>query len=142
MLLFIDVDAVLLGKKNPRDIHQTLAAGCEDFIDYALDNFDCYWLTSHCRGDTESVLNYLKPYLTPSLHSKLQQIKATNYTTFKTEALYGDFLWLDDAPTAYEIKYLDKHNLLHRWLEVNTRKDFHGLEKLLLFLQSATLLDD
>lgn len=136
MLLFIDVDAVLLGKKNPSDVHQTLASGCEDFIDYALNNFECYWLTSHCRGSTEPVLNYLQPYTTPSLRSKLEQINATNYKTFKTEALHGDFLWIDDSPTAYEIDYLDKRDWLNRWLQVNTRQDFHGLEKLLLFLKT------
>jgi len=131
MLLFIDVDAVLLGKSDARNVEHCLAAGCEEFIDFALENFDCYWLTSHCKGDADTVLNYLRPYATAQLLEKLKKIKPTTYKTFKTEALYGNFIWIDDSPTMYEFNYLEENDLLHRWLQVNTRKEYRALEKLM-----------
>ena len=98
MLLFLDVDGVLLGKKDPRDIRHCMAGGCDAFIDFALGHFDCYWLTSHCRGDAQTVIDYLRPYAEPSLLEKLQHIRPTCSTTFKTEALHGDFLWMRRLP--------------------------------------------
>ncbi|OOZ38240.1 NIF family HAD-type phosphatase [Solemya elarraichensis gill symbiont] len=136
MLLFLDVDGVLLGKKNPRDISHSIAAGCDEFIDFSIEHFDCYWLTSHCKGSADTVLNYLKPYVTDPLYEKIKLIQATDYRTFKTEALHGDFIWIDDAPSMYEIKYLEENNLLHRWFQVNTRQDYHALEKIIQDLNS------
>jgi hypothetical protein len=140
MLLFIDVDGVLLGKRRPRDIQLCLADGCERFIDFALDRFDCHWLTSHCRGDAGRVIDYLRPYATPRLLDKLRLIQPTGYKTFKTEALHGDFLWIDDAPTAWEIHVMEETGVLHRWLQIDTRQDHGALVGLIPDLQS--ILDD
>ena len=133
--MFIDVDGVLLGKKNQNDIHHCMAAGSEEFIDYALTSCDCYWLTSHCKGDADPVMDYLLQYTSTSLHEKLRLIKPTTYKTFKTEALHGDFLWIDDSPTMFEINYLEQLNQIHRWLHVDTRKDYFGLQKLMPDIQ-------
>jgi len=138
MLLFLDVDGVLLGKTNKNDVRHCLAASCEEFIDFSLEHFDCYWLTTHCKGDAETVLDYLRPYASPQLLEKLMEIKPTTYKTFKTEALFGDFIWIDDSPTMYEINYLEQSNLLNRWLQVNTRKDYHALEKLMPDISAIT----
>ena len=136
MLLFLDVDGVLLGKKDPRDIRHCMAGGCDAFIDFALGHFDCYWLTSHCRGDAQTVIDYLRPYAEPSLLEKLQHIRPTCYTTFKTEALHGDFLWIDDAPTACEIRTLEETGMLHRWLQVDTRREHEALTGLVPLMES------
>lgn len=136
MLLFLDVDGVLLGKRRPRDIEPCLAAGVDDFLHFALRHFQCRWLTSHCRGEAQTVIDYLRPYADASTLALLQQIAPSNYRTFKTEALHGDFLWVDDAPTAYEIDWLDRQGALQRWLQVNTREDFHALQGLTGDLQN------
>jgi hypothetical protein len=134
MNLFIDIDGVLLGK-NPDTKEQCLANDLEFFLSFCLARFDCYWLTTHCKGDIEPALNYLTPYADQSQMALLTQIKASSFKTFKTEALFGDFIWIDDQPTAYELQFLDDNDLLDRWFEVNTRQDMNGLTKLLPLLQ-------
>lgn len=136
MLLYLDVDGVLLGKRDPRDIRHCMAADCEIFLEFVLERYDCYWLTSHCRGDARTVIDYLRPYADDRLLQMLGLIKPTHYTTFKTEALQGDFLWIDDAPTAYEIRTLEETGLLNRWMQIDTRRDYKALVRLIPDLQS------
>lgn len=127
--LYIDIDGVLLGK-DPASKQYCLANNTEDFLIFALANFDCYWLTTHCKGDANNAVDYLRPYCDEETLSLLKLIKETNYTTFKTEVLSGDFICIDDQPTAYEILYLDEQNWLDRWFEINTRKNLDALIKL------------
>ena len=119
MKLYLDIDGVLLGTVDgaPR-----LANGAGDFIDFVLGKFDCYWLTTHCKGSVEPVLSYLKPYSTDEFYSSIQKIKPTNFDVFKTEAinLTEPFIWIDDSPLSSEIEILDQHGKLNAWYEVNT----------------------
>lgn len=58
-LLYLDVDGVLLGHPAPDDIRVCLATHAREFLEFALEHFTCYWLTSHCRGDSYEVMNLL-----------------------------------------------------------------------------------
>ena len=54
--LYLDIDGVLLTTKNTK-----AANGAIEFIDFALSNFECYWLTTHCKdGSSNQVLCYLQ----------------------------------------------------------------------------------
>lgn len=134
MNLYIDIDGVLLGKCH-RTGQLQLANHTHEFLTFALAHFDCFWLTTHCKGDHETAIEYLKPYASSNVLALLKQIKATNFKTFKTEALQGDFVWVDDQPTAYEFQVLEKNNWLNRWVQVNTRKDIDGLKDIINYLQ-------
>ena len=126
MNLFTDIDGVLLGKE--RDSHMpVLAHHAIDYLRCCITHFDCYWLTTHCRGSVESVADYLAPYGDEELLDLVWQITPTNFKTFKTEALFGDFIWVDDQPTAYEIQFLVDHDKLASWWQVNTRKNIDEL---------------
>jgi len=135
MNLFIDIDGVLLGK-SPETNRPTLATHAKQFVEYVLDRFDCYWLTTHCKGSTDTAIDYLAPYSDPEFLTLIQKIKPTNYKTFKTEALFGDFLWIDDQPSAYEFQYLEENNLLRYWLQVNTRHNINALNQIITDLKS------
>ena len=126
MNLFIDIDGVLLGKSAQTN-RPVLANHAKQFLQLALRNYDCYWLTTHCKGDAQTAVDYLMPYLDHDTAELVRQIKATDFKTFKVEALFGEFLWIDDQPTAYEIEYLDQHNKLACWIQVNTRKNINDL---------------
>jgi len=130
MKLYTDIDGVILGKSDISH-RPALANYVEQYLEYCLENFDTYWLTTHCRGDAETALNYLESYASPEIMSLLSNIKPTNFKTFKTEALSGDFIWVDDQPTAYEILFLEQNDLLHRWYQVNTRKNNNELLSLI-----------
>lgn len=120
--LYLDVDGVLLGKEDPSAAAVTLARHAREFLEFALSAFDCYWLTTHCRGDAGTVLEYLRPYASPEVLQLLAQVRPTTFRNLKTEALAGDFLWLDDSPLATEIDRLREAGHGGRWIEVDTRR--------------------
>lgn len=138
MNIFIDIDGVLLGKSAATG-ECTMANHAKYFLEFCLDNFDCYWLTTHCRGSTDTVLTYLAPYADAELCALLNKVKPTYFKTFKTEALFGDFIWVDDQPTAYEFQVLDDNNQLDRWYQVNTRKNPDDLLSLMSSLQAIVM---
>jgi hypothetical protein len=120
--LYLDVDGVLLGKCDPSCPDIVLARHAGAFLSFVLERFDCYWLTTHCQGDTAGVLRYLKPYADPPVSDLLRAIRPTSFRVLKTEALGGDFTWLDDAPLASERAWLQERGWGERWIEVNTRQ--------------------
>jgi hypothetical protein len=109
--LYIDIDGVLL--KSGRN---KLAPGALELIDVATKNFDCYWLSSYCKGDAThfvrkakgkgqrakenaetgsviserpeaGVLRFLSDYVNESTLEKMKKIKATNWLSWKTEGI-------------------------------------------------------
>ncbi len=114
--LYLDVDGVLLTAKETRTADHVLP-----FIDYIIDNFDCYWLTTHCKGDTKAVLNRLSKYFDQAVIEKLQALKPTFWNTLKTEAIdfLSDFYWLDDNPMRAEVGIITTKSLNDRLIIVN-----------------------
>jgi hypothetical protein len=121
MNLYLDIDGVLLGKADIRSPEIRLALGAEDFLIFALARFDCFWLSTHCQGRTEGVLKYLAPYGPTEFMALAAKVKPTSFQAMKTEALEGDFLWLDDAPMQRELDWLSARGWLDRWIHVDTR---------------------
>ena len=120
--LYLDVDGVLLTRKNVR-----MADGAIEFIDYALSNFDCYWLTTHCRtNDTCNILKYLSEFIPLDTIDKLAVVKPSLWDTGKTEGIdfNSDFYWLDDFLFEFEKITLEKHYRLNRMIKVNLEN--HG----------------
>jgi hypothetical protein len=117
--IYIDIDGVLLGTKDGRVV---LANHAAVFIDFVTRNFETYWLTTHCRGTTEPVFKYLRRYAPADLLARLTSIKPTNFDVLKTEALQGDFYWLDDRPLETELAVLRSRKQFDRWIDVNTRE--------------------
>ena len=46
--LYIDIDGVLLKNREDKAVE-----GISSFIRFIVSNFDCYWLTTHCKGDAQ-----------------------------------------------------------------------------------------
>ena len=91
--LYIDIDGVLLKNREGKAVE-----GISSFIRFIVSNFDCYWLTTHCKGDAQTAMEYLSEYLTYEDLKLLQKVKATDWNTLKTEAIdfTSDFYWIDD----------------------------------------------
>lgn len=91
--LYIDIDGVLLKNREDKAVE-----GISSFIRFIVSNFDCYWLTTHCKGDAQTAMEYLSEYLTYEDLKLLQKVKATDWNTLKTEAIdfTSDFYWIDD----------------------------------------------
>jgi len=113
---YIDIDGVILTKRNTLQ-----AEGLHEFLDFLTKSFDCYWLTTHCKGDVKNVLEYLSKFLDDNIMGMISTIKATNWTTLKTEAIdmTNDFQWFDDYPLQAEIEQLKLNGKLDNLIIVN-----------------------
>src|SRR5665213_2663945 len=98
--VYLDIDGVLLGQDGDRVV---LARHAEKLIDFVVERFDVYWLTTHCSGDVQRVLHYLERFAPADFIARLAPIKPTRFDLLKTEALKGDFYWLDDSPLQAEL---------------------------------------
>ena len=135
--LYLDIDGVLLTTKNTK-----AAEGSLELINYAISNYECYWLTTHCRnGETTEAMKRLCPFFPPNTIKKLKHIKPTNWSTLKTEAIdfSSSFVWLDDSPFKAEKLILERHHCLSNLILVNLNNEnelYHILNKLKAFTSS------
>jgi len=138
--LYIDLDGVLLGKARPADTEIILAKHAREFLEYCVQNYECYWLTTHCRdGDTTRVVNTLRRYADEPLIALIGQIRPTAWKTLKTEAvdLESDFYLIDDQLLQHEVGLLEKKGVLGRWLKVDTRRNPDDLRRAIALLEKA-----
>jgi len=130
--LYLDIDGVVLGQVSRNDPTIVLAKYIKDFLEFCTSNFDCYWLTTHCKDDnSDNVIKYLSKYSDDLTLEYFQKIKPSKWTTLKTEAieLTSDFYWIDDAPLSVERDILNKHNKSKSLIQINTRKNQDDLLK-------------
>ena len=132
MKIYLDIDGVLLTTKNTKAIFNA-----ELFIDFLVNSFDCYWLTTHCKGDTKPTIRYLEQFFDSEIVELLKRIKATNWNTLKTEAIdfNSDFYWLEDNPFKSEIKVLEEYGLEDRLLTVDLNRN-DEYDNLMSFLKN------
>ena len=138
--LYLDLDGVLIGKDNSRDVNNAIAKHAEDFLNYSLQYSDCYWLTTHCKdGDNQRVLNQLDIFADEGIPSLAKTIEPTSWITFKTEAIdfHSDFYWPDDNPLVVELEILRAQNVSDRLLQVDTRRHPDDLRKALRIMKQV-----
>ncbi|MBR9860024.1 hypothetical protein GYB22_04630 [bacterium] len=129
MKIYLDIDGVLLSKNNsvPKDL--------DVFIEYIVQNCECYWLTTHCRNGENKALLYLSQYLPNQLLTMLEQVKPAYWSDKKTEAIdfNSEFIWLDDYPFEAEIEDLKKRDKLESLIKVdlNSKDELKGVLKLI-----------
>lgn len=119
MNIYLDIDGVLLANES------NLAEGAKEFIKYAADNFDVYWLTTHCMdGDPAHAVEYIARVEQEDLRPWLIKFKPTVWSLKKTEAIdfTKPFFWYDDDCFSEERKVLRDNNALNSWIEVDLRK--------------------
>lgn len=118
MKIYIDIDGVIL-KKN-----LTIPDHAEEFILFLTINYDCYWLTTHCRGGSNRAIDYLSQYYPGATIERFKMIKQTNWEALKTEAIdfNADFIWLDDYPFESEKIVLKEHHKMNALIVVNLNR--------------------
>lgn len=113
--LYLDIDGVLLTRnlQIPED--------AELFIQYCVQNFTCYWLTTHCKGDSRTACAYVAKFYPAHCQDMFRIIRPTEWDTLKTEAIdfHSDFYWIDDFPMEAEKAYLQTNACLDRLLVAN-----------------------
>lgn len=117
--IYLDIDGVLLANE------ENLAIGAAEFIKYAADNFDVYWLTTHCMdGTTDHAIEYLQRGCDEYLRPWLEKFKPVTWSLKKTEAIdfTKPFMWFDDDCFSGEKIDLHEHGVFNSWIEVNLAK--------------------
>ncbi len=115
MNIYLDIDGVLIKKDN------SPANNVVDFLKYVTDNHNVYWLTTHCRGGGNNVLNHLEGKLPEEAFKYLEKIKPTDWQTLKTEAIdfTKNFRWFDDYIMEAEKDILNKNNSSSKFILIN-----------------------
>ncbi len=119
MNLYFDIDGVLLTR------HKQVPKGARELLDYATQNFNCFWLTTHCRTGANRALEYLSEFYQEDDLLKVAKILPTDWDDSKTEGLdwESDFLWLDDFVFKFEQIELEKRNRLDSLVLVNLDRE-------------------
>ena len=127
MKVYLDIDGVILA--NDKQV----ANYADEFIKYLVENYDVYWLTTHCKGDSNYTIELLMRFFNPETIEILKKIKPTNWQTWKTEAIdfNEDFLWFDDELFEEEIQILKSNNKYDSWVPIDLSKNVNQLKTLL-----------
>lgn len=123
MNIYLDIDGVILDKSLKPTNH------LKEFLEHITTNYEVYWLTTHCKGDSNPTLVYLSRFLDEDVLELLKKIKPTNWDTLKTDAIdfTKDFVWLDDFILPMERQVLEQKNKLDCWIEVKLEDNGDGL---------------
>ena len=135
MNVYLDIDGVLLDNEG------RLAIGAIEFIKYAVEHFNVYWLTTHCMdGSTEHAVEYLNRASPEDLRPWLERFKPVTWSLKKTEAIdfTKPFLWFDDDCFTGEKIDLYEHSATNSWIEINLRSVPDQMVKELVTLQAFT----
>lgn len=121
--VYLDIDGVLLAN----ELHPALHA--KEFILYVVNNYDVYWLTTHCQGDASHTIRHLSNLFDEETLRALKDVKPTRWEVAKTEAIDFDspFLWFDDDLYPEEREDLIKHDSMGNWVEVDLSRDVDQL---------------
>lgn len=117
--LYLDIDGVLLTKQGAVALHLV------DFLDFATRNFNCYWLTTHCKGDAATAVFHLSDRVPSEALPFLEKIKPTYWELWKTEGIdfSQDFFWLDDYAFDGEKNALRDRQTLDKLITVDLRSN-------------------
>lgn len=132
-VIYLDIDGVLLANE------EYLAEGAAEFIKFAADNFDVYWLTTHCMdGNPDHAIEYLNRASDEDLRPWLKKFKPTVWSLAKTDAIdmSKSFIWYDDDCFSGEKVALEQARKLDSWFKIDLREHPDQMVKELITLQS------
>jgi hypothetical protein len=109
--LYLDIDGTILSNQpGEGPSEKSLKTGTVDFLEWAVKEFDCYWLTAWAvDGEEADIRHDLDPFLPPSCRG----LSVARWNRLKIEAFEqedGNFLWADDSVLQAEYKWLDEHD--------------------------------
>ena len=120
MDLYLDIDGILLNYDSDSRADYSI-----ELIDYITNEFDCYWLTTHCKGDAAPAIEYLSDYFPAETIEKLKTIKPTYWEDLKTEGINFEkkFIWLDDDPFQTEVSVLEHFGVSNSIYKVDLKNE-------------------
>lgn len=115
MNIYIDIDGVLLTRR------QEVPSYITEFITFLINNYSCFWLTTHCRHGQNQSIQYLSKFLQKEEVNSLNEVKEVFWDDLKTDGINfnEDFIWLEDCPFEAEKKVLKQNGKLSSLIKVN-----------------------
>ncbi len=134
MNIYLDIDGVLI--HDSLENYQKITDGLIDFLKYITENYNCYWLTTHCKGDTVHLLEYLGDRFPEEAMQYVKLLQPTNWQTMKTEAIdfSQDFRWIDDDVFDKELSDLRDNNCEEKLIHVNLINNPNQLKDIMKLL--------
>jgi hypothetical protein len=145
--LYLDLDGVILRRTGRIEFggrtEFDVAPGAIEFLAWAADHFNCYWLTSrsHDGGykEIERAFRFAIPTntLPDEIKELIRAIRPAPWGTAKVEGidLSRPFFWLDDHPDQTSVDALEEAGLLERLVIVSVDRRSDGLVRLRKFLR-------
>jgi hypothetical protein len=147
--LYIDIDGVLLRRTGRKGFNGStefeIAIGAYEFMDWCIERFDCFWLTTRSHEGTyvgiEKAFRFAIPTtnLPPEVKARIHAIKPAAWTRAKIEGIdvSEEFLWLDDDPDDSSLRELERLGMGDRWVRACTDHDPNHLRIIKEQLSSA-----
>jgi len=127
MIAYLDIDGVIMANDK------RTANYAHEFVEYLVNNYDVYWLTTHCHGDARATVEHLKMFFNSETVKLFEKIKPTDWNVLKTEAIdfTNPFLWFEDDLFDEEKEILKQNSCFDSWIEIDFSKDVNQLKKLI-----------
>lgn len=126
MNIYLDVSGTLLTRDGQP------AQFLDEFLEYVTTEHNCFWLTSLCRGDAETVIQHLRNHkVSSNALSFARKIQPTNWEYLKTEAIdfTNDFRWFDDNIKEEEMAVLKQRRIIYTFVHIDLQNDPQQLRK-------------
>ena len=149
--LYIDLDGVILrrsgriefGGKTGFDV----APGAMEFLAWAVDHFNCYWLTSRSHDGGYSEIERAFRFAIPTntipgdIKDLIRAIRPAPWGTAKVEGidLSKPFFWLDDNPDQISVDALEEVGLASSLVRVSVDQRSDDLSRVWVWLEKAIL---
>jgi hypothetical protein len=147
--LYLDLDGVILRRTGHTDFKGRtefeVAPNAMEFLSWAVENFNCYWLTSRSHdgsyGEIERAFRLAIPAanLPDNLRMLIRAIRPASWGSRKVEGIdmSREFYWADDNPDQASEVALENIRLQSRLIIASTDQRLEDLARIRTILESS-----
>ena len=147
--LYLDLDGVILRRTGRTDLggrtNFEVAPDAMEFLSWATDRFNCYWLTTRSHDGTYDEIERAFRLAIPAtnlpdkIKKLIRAIRPAPWGKSKVEGIVmsNNFYWLDDDPDQVSVAALEEAGLQNRLFNVSTDQRLDDLERVKKLLEDA-----